>query len=301
MLPLVSVVVPAYNAKDYIVAALQSIIDQDYGSIEIVVADDASTDGTQSQILKFVEKAPDKFKVILNQENLGITKNFNKALGACAGKYIAFLGGDDLMLPGKISTQVMYMERNQECSICYHNVEVFESETNKTLYFYNAWNKNPPRNGRVDVAIRYGCFNSGCATMIRASMLPLGGHSESFPVAADWHLWIQILLKGGEIQYLDQVLSRYRRHSRNTTSIVSPLYKQALLDSLNVTNWVMVHYPEYIDAALTSYAIHLRALRRFESGRYYRIALFKSLRIKANLLALGALLINVFSLGRVQV
>mgnify|MGYP000507135859 CR=1 FL=1 len=99
---------------------------------KIVIADDCSIDGTQEMLSEYVLKYPNKFILKLSNINQGITKNSNLAHFACTGKYIAWMGGDDLMFQGKIRKQVNYMEKNPECRICYHNLDVFQSETNKT-------------------------------------------------------------------------------------------------------------------------------------------------------------------------
>src|SRR5579875_3125076 len=123
--PLVSVHLISYNQKDYIGAALSSILDQDYQSFEIVAADDGSTDGTAEIILEFAEKYPGKIIPLVGGKNLGITGNCNRALEHCKGKYIAFIGGDDLFLPGKISAQVKWLEADEKRIMCGHQVEVF--------------------------------------------------------------------------------------------------------------------------------------------------------------------------------
>ena len=136
MNPLVSIRVVVYNQVAFIEECLDSLLAQTYRPIEIIISDDASTDGTVD-ILKKYAKRHDCIKLQLNSTNLGITKNTNTGLKICKGKYIAGLGGDDIFLPEKIEKQVEYMESHPECTICYHNLDVFLSETGETLYFYN--------------------------------------------------------------------------------------------------------------------------------------------------------------------
>ncbi|MEW6600576.1 MAG: glycosyltransferase family 2 protein, partial [Nitrospirota bacterium] len=160
--PLVSIAVITYNHEKFIAECLDSVLSQDYGNIEIVVADDGSTDGSHTILREYEKKYPGKFILRLSAKNQGITRNTNVALYACSGKYIAWLGGDDLMLPGKLKKQVAYMERHPDCRITYHNLEVFDSETQQRLYYFN----NPLNSyqGDVSVVIRRGTFNGACST-----------------------------------------------------------------------------------------------------------------------------------------
>ena len=136
-LPVVSVAIITYNQKEYLKECIESVLEQDYKNIEIVIADDCSTDGTQDMLKEYDKQYPNKFVLKLSEKNQGITPNSNLAHFACSGDYIAWMGGDDLMLPGKIKKQVEYMESNPNCTICYHNLDVFQSETNETLHYFN--------------------------------------------------------------------------------------------------------------------------------------------------------------------
>jgi len=262
--PLVSVAIITYNQKKYLKECIESVLKQDYSNIEIVVADDGSTDGTQEILKKYDKNYPKKFVLKLSNKNQGITKNSNLAHFACSGKYIAWMGGDDLMLPGKIRKQVEYMEKKPECTICYHNLDVFQSETNETLYYFNENNKY---NGDVKTVIKYGTFNGACSNMIRASKAPKSGFNETVPVASDWLYWVETLHNGGTIDYIDEVLGRYRRHDKNITKQTDNI-NQNQLDHLNSCNIILSLNSDYYDAVMFSYANNLLNLR-------YKLPYFK--------------------------
>ena len=295
----VSVLVLTYNAANFIRESLDSVLEQGYENLQIVVSDDASRDGTQDIIKEYSDKYQGHFTVNLNETNVGITRNANIALALCTGMFVAFHAGDDVMLPGKINSQVEYFWKHPDCVLCYHNLEIFESATGKVIGYYNG-PKNPPREGTVRELIVHGCFIGGNAVMVRRESLPAGGYNEMFPVASDWHLWIATVIKGGKIGYVDKVLAKYRRHESNTTSINSPLNRQAILDALNTTNWVAVNYPEFTFDALRSYAIHLRLIRRLDGNRNYLKALLASIKVWPTIEACGAVIIFFLTLGRVK-
>lgn len=293
-LPLVSVAIITYNQKEYLKECIESVLEQDYDNIEIVVADDCSTDGTQQMLEEYDRKYPNKFVLKLSDKNQGITKNSNLAHFACSGKYIAWMGGDDLMLPEKIKKQVEYMEKNPECTICYHNLEVFQSETNKTLYYFNEKYKYI---GDVYASIKYGTFNGACSTMARKDKTPKHGFNELIPVASDWLYWVESLHNGGTITYIDEILGRYRRHDNNITKKTSNI-AQNQIDHLNSCHIILQLDKKYFKAVYFRYSIILRSLRHQLN---YTEALLQSLKSNFNLKAFFALVLYLISLKRVKV
>lgn len=108
MPPLVSVIVPAFNAATTIATCIRSIIAQTYGPIEIVVVDDGSTDATADVARSFGGTVR-----CVVQENAGDAAARNTGIAASTGTYVAFLDADDLWLPGKLAAQVAVMERDR--------------------------------------------------------------------------------------------------------------------------------------------------------------------------------------------
>lgn len=119
----VSIPIITYNHERYIGKALDGVLmqktDFDY---EIVVGEDCSTDSTRSIILEYQAKHPGRFKLFLNEKNLGMHRNAAQTLQACRGKYIAMLDGDDYWTsPDKLQKQVDFLEGHPECSVCFHD------------------------------------------------------------------------------------------------------------------------------------------------------------------------------------
>lgn len=222
---MISVMMPAYNAEKYIAAALDSILEQCYPHIQIVVADDASTDSTPSIIRNYAERYPDKIKAILNAQNVGVTRNCNIALSQCDGQYISLFAGDDIMLPGKLSRQVELMENDPDCVLCYHPVEIFDSDTDRTLFITN-------QHPREDVftceeLLLKGGIPGGCSIVLRRSALPAGGYDERLKTVSDWLFFLEISLKG-RLRKLDAVLARYRKHAGGASRQTYELLDESL-------------------------------------------------------------------------
>lgn len=115
--PLVSVIIPCYNAQKFVVQAVRSIMEQTYTNLEILCCDDCSTDNTLS-ILENLSKEDNRIKIIKNSQNLKIVQTLNKLVSLCNGKYIARMDADDISLPNRIEKQVEFLEKNADIGLC---------------------------------------------------------------------------------------------------------------------------------------------------------------------------------------
>jgi glycosyltransferase involved in cell wall biosynthesis len=242
-LPKVSVLIPTYNQENIIQETLYSALEQDYDNLEVVVADDASTDGTPQILLEFEKKFTGRLKVYLHDENLGVTRNHTRGLQQCTGEFITFLDGDDLYLPGKIRRQVDFMMKNPSCGLCYHDVDVFNSETEEVLY---SWSKRFGRKkGKMKDLIRYGNFVPSVSVMVRSKDLPDYGYDDRIRIASDWMLWLDVLAKGGGMGYIDKIMARYRRHDSNMTNA----WPWKFEDQLITLGLVVAKWPQFANVA----------------------------------------------------
>lgn len=237
VLPLVSISIISYNQIDFIRETLNSALEQDYPKLEVVIADDGSTDGTADIILEYAKEFPDRLIPLVGGPNLGITGNSNRALGACRGKYIAFQGGDDVLLPGKISAQVEWLERSSDRVLCGHQIEVFYEDSNVT----HAHKRTMVSGKGSRWLIRNGNPYGATAVMVRASAVPAHGFNENLPQVSDGYMWIECLLGGGEFGFVEGVLARYRKHSNNFTNDKEP----AILELEKMFCELELHYPDF--------------------------------------------------------
>ena len=111
--PLVSVIVPAYNRERYLGEALDSIFAQDYRPLEVIVADDGSTDGTARVARAYSEVR------LLSLPHRGVAAARNAAIAASTGSLLAFLDSDDLWVAGKLDAQVGLLEGNPQIGYCF--------------------------------------------------------------------------------------------------------------------------------------------------------------------------------------
>ena len=125
-----------YNHEKYISKALDSILMQKTNfSYEIVIGEDCSTDKTRDILINYKKQYPDRFKLLLNEKNLGAYKNAHQALQACKGEYIAFLEGDDYWInPDKLQIQIEYMDAHPEVGLVHSDADMFNVKTGKLLH-----------------------------------------------------------------------------------------------------------------------------------------------------------------------
>ncbi|MDM2776598.1 glycosyltransferase [Citrobacter sp. Cpo142] len=223
--PKVSVIIITYNQEAFISDTLDSVLVQNYPNLEIVVADDASTDNTPMIIEQYHEKYPEIIRPVLNPNNLGITGNSNAAFFHCTGELIAILGGDDIFLPGKIEKQVRQFE-DPKVVLSYHQVDIFLHQTGETLFVTNTTEREFIGNA-YDI-ISKGGIPGASSVMVRRSACPEHGFDPQFPVVSDWIFYIEVALKG-KVAFLNEMLGRYRKHGKGASERTLELMSESLM------------------------------------------------------------------------
>ena len=204
---LLSIAVFVYNQESYIAQTLESIIEQNHNYLyEIIIGDDYSTDGTRDVLLKYKKKYPDIINLVLNENNLGLLKNYFNIINRCSGKYIMQCAGDDYWLPGKVSTQIAFMEDNPDIGMCCGNVQLLKSNVKKVVWHRKEgyitfeelikWNR---------VVAMTACFKRKLIIKYTEAIEPLekGWLTEDYPT---W-LWFSI---NSKIYNIDEFFGVYR-------------------------------------------------------------------------------------------
>lgn len=218
--PLVSVIISAYNVEKYIEEAVRSILNQEYENLEIVIADDGSSDRTRI-IIDLLDDS--RIKRFHNESNMGLLHTWNKLLPLTKGSYITFQDGDDVSLPGRIEHLVSFLESNREIGLC---------GTNFIRYFGN-WglyqvSDYPLKD--VDIRAEFKVGNvpfNGTRVMIRREVYhSVGGFREFFKgLAAEDFDWILRISEKYQVANIPDVLYEYRyfKRSASKNSLASPV------------------------------------------------------------------------------
>jgi glycosyltransferase involved in cell wall biosynthesis len=218
----VSVLVLAYQHERYIAQALDGVLEQRIDvPYEIVVGDDASTDGTREVIAAYASAHSDRVRTIMPTTNLGMGGKplIRELIRQARGEYVAMLDGDDFWTsPTKLARQVAFLDRHPECSMCFHNVVRVYEDRSQPDSLYN-------RPGLPD---RFGFREllspriPSCSTLFRREAIhPL----PDWYLAVPWWDWPLFMLAAtrGEVHYFDEVMGVYRIHGEGLYSSLSEL------------------------------------------------------------------------------
>jgi glycosyltransferase involved in cell wall biosynthesis len=218
ILGLVSVVIPTYNQAGFVKDTIDSVLVQDYPNLQIIVTDDGSTDGTTQIIQDYAKQYPDKVVAVVSENNTGIPSNFNRGFRHATGEYIAWLGGDDLMLPEKISKQVKLLLQRPDAVGCCHDAEVFQSHDGKVIGLFSQLmnGRREFREGGVELWFAQNYFMLPSTVLIRSAAAPKHGFDGRLKYLNDWLFDVEVFRQGKCVPW-NEVLGKYRRHKNNTT------------------------------------------------------------------------------------
>lgn len=217
--PTVTIIVVTYNHEAFIDECLRSCVlqAQTFPNLEIVVADDGSRDEARDRIRRWAQEYPTLVFPVLAEKNTGIAGNLNRGLAAARGELIAWLGGDDVMLPNKISRQVEHMAHYPEAAGCYHDAEVFTWPSGQTLGLFSELYAGKAAQAKyVDAARmldpRYQMLPS--TVMVRQRCLPKA-FDKRLRFHNDYLFDLETIVRGGPYVRLEGVLARYRKHEKS--------------------------------------------------------------------------------------
>lgn len=219
MEPLVSVIIPTYNRADLVVQAVESVVNQTYKKIEIVVVDDGSTDNT----CEVVKKYQDKIKYIY-QERSERSKARNRGFGCSRGDYVAFLDSDDLWLPTKIEKQVQVLNEEPRVGLVYTNVQFIDR--NGSAHDGNISWDAPERVALYEDLMTHNVITGTTSSvMVRRTCLEeVGLFDESMNTCEDLDLYRRIA-RHYKFYKIDLPLVRFRIHAGNTQHNASAMAK----------------------------------------------------------------------------
>lgn len=213
---MISVAMATYNGERYLRQQIDSILDQSFRDIEIVVCDDASTDGTWAILEEYQSKHP-FFRCYRNETNLGFKGNFEKAMGLCKGEFVALSDQDDIWEKDHLETLQNLIGTND---IACGNAHLIDSE-GKSLgidlseadFLYNT-----PKNYReIPLRVFYnnGCFQ-GASMLIRRALLET---ALPLPAGVDYHdTWLTLVAcYSNGFAYTMKVITQHRRHDLNAS------------------------------------------------------------------------------------
>lgn len=249
-MPTVSVCCITYNHERFLAQAIESVLMQETSfAVELVLGEDCSTDSTRQIALDFQRRYPDRIRLLLPENNLGVMGNLLATLEACTGKYIALLEGDDYWTdPHKLQRQVDVLEQNPSYTTVIHNAEEFMDDNSiPPRLFSEKYAAILPTHAQeftqADIALK-GWFIPTASMLFRRDAL--------FPIpkwlphafSGDYSLHL-LLTRAGKMYYLPEVMSRYRLHPGG---IMSATQNGRIIARNQKQIFETAHYKQMVDA-----------------------------------------------------
>lgn len=222
--PLVTVCVVSYNALAFIQETLESIKGQTYKEIELIISDDASSDGTVEFCQKWIATNKMRFvdaKLITSEKNTGVTANCNRGLEVSHGKWWKVIGSDDILTVDCIESFVEYVKTRPEIKFIFGKQITFTGEFNsgthkpqelpfRALFFRDSISAKK----QYEIIVKLP--QVGCAPTSFASteiLRSVGGFNPRFPMNEDTPLYIHLTSMGVKLWYLDEFVVYRRIHA----------------------------------------------------------------------------------------
>jgi glycosyltransferase involved in cell wall biosynthesis len=230
----VSVCIGTFNQKEYIGDCIRTVLMQidESISIEILVGDDASTDGTSDVVRQFAKQYPGIVIPHIHAKNIGAAKNYQHLVAAATGDFIAHLDGDDYWLPGKIRAQVQFLLENSDCSVVFSNAVVVDGSG----LLLGGFSNSVPVKFNKDYLLREGNFLNYSSMLYRARCRHV--LLELVPPFIDFRMHLH-LSECGFIGWIESAYVVYRAHTatsliRNSRDNVRSLGWDAIVEAMRM-------------------------------------------------------------------
>ena len=223
---LFSVVVTCYNQEKLIEECLESVKEQSYDSLELIICDDKSSDGSVETIRKWIEKSSKRFdnvELIVNKRNLGIAGNHNAGLKKASGEFVTFIHGDDKLHSKDSIANIAAFLKDENLTFCACRFKAFLdngdgkyvdlhlSPSEKVMPLFHL---SPKRQFSL---LCKSNFVPGVMVFETSFLNELGGFDEEMRINEDWAIWLKLTSLGYQIKCSSEPFLLYRKHPRAIT------------------------------------------------------------------------------------
>jgi len=214
--PLVSVLIPVHNGERYLREAIESMLNQTYRNLEIIIIDDGSTDQTASVANRFSDS---RIRFINQPVNIGLVATLNNGIQHCSGEFIARMDADDVSEPERIEKQVKFLLEHPDIGLLGTAIRVIaERQRLRPVY------TNPDE---IKSRLLYGNPINHPTVMIRTSTLGVHRYDPSFIHAEDYELWCR-MKKTVRLSNLPEALLQYRSHPQQISRTAGEVQLQTI-------------------------------------------------------------------------
>lgn len=221
--PLVSVVIPCYNHESFVQDSIQSVIDQTYENIELIIIDDGSQDSSILRIQEMVEKCENRFTrfEFRYRPNKGLSATLNEALDWCSGEYYSAIASDDIMIKTKTEFQVKFLSENHDVAAVFGAIKLIDKnnkikgerihETHKYVFEEIFLNKHD-----LPASTQMAQLN-----LIKS----IGGYNPKYKIE-DWYMLLKMSSRNYSIVYINEFFCFYRFHDSNFSKNMEVMGKE---------------------------------------------------------------------------
>jgi alpha-1,3-rhamnosyltransferase len=223
---LVSCIISTYNSSAFLIETLESLAQQTWREIELIITDDCSSDNTVELCKAWLNNNDQRFvqtKLLLSDKNTGISANANRGLKAANGKWIKFLGADDTLKKSCIEDNVNWILNHKETKILFSRIEIYENNFRSENLIETIPNVpispdsiiSSDRNAesQYKMLLLSDRINFTPSVFLhRETLLLVGGFDERFGLLEDYPLWLNLTKNGYRLFFMDKITVNYRRH-----------------------------------------------------------------------------------------
>src|SRR6266542_5938604 len=217
--PVVSVCIPTYNRMAMLKNAVDSALAQTFGDFEVIVSDNASSDGTEALMRSYRDE---RIRYVRQACNIGAVRNFNRCLAMARGRYITIVNDDDVMLPDNLRLKVGALDGSPMVGFVYSGYHLVDEHLHRVPChpnFIQAVDGDAIERGHdfLEHSLLFGCHVAMSSVMIRRDCVErVGGFNESLNYASDYDYWRRLSLHY-DVMVLAAPLVQYRIHPTNDT------------------------------------------------------------------------------------
>lgn len=270
MKPLVSVCIPAYNNAAYIKETIDSVLNQTYPNLELVICDDKSTDNT----VEVIEKIGDgRIKLYKNEKNLGMSGNWNRCLSKCKGEFIKLICADDMLAETALEKEVRALMRYPTAVLAESDTRLFDLN-GKPKGFYKRYKTKGLTNGKEIARKGFfvkNYFGAPLANTFRRSALErIGGFDDWYTYILDYDFWVQLACMG-DVYIIHEPLNYFRvRNDSNTGNVMAgDKTEDYVKEHIHLVNKFCKELQ--LSEAEVKKSIRIRKFRNFAAGIYLKL------------------------------
>lgn len=216
MEPLVSICIPTYNSGKYILETVNSVLNQTWKNLEVLVIDDCSSDNTVEVLHSITDP---RFRLIENEKNLGMTGNWNKCVRSCQGEYVKLIPADDILYPECLAKSVPALIKHPDVTLVCVGTDLINDEGTVTGHYMH-WPKDGVFSGKkiAKASAMWNDFFGNPVSFLfrRADFDAVGGFDETIPYILDFDICMGLAARGNVCFHTEYLTAFRVRKDSNT-------------------------------------------------------------------------------------